>query len=307
MGDALITRARERQPSRARARVDSVEGMVDRDDVRRTERAARDAASDAEQHASRLERSRGMRIAARVGHVANGVVHLALAGIVVAVAVGAGSGSADQGGAMQAIASTPLGVVALWVVSIALLGLAGFAVLEGVAHRASDGAKALVKGIGKAVAYGAVAATGIRTALGGSSDGDQQAQSATGQLMAQPLGQVLVGVVGVGILAVGVAFVVQGVRRSFARHIAPPASARSVAMALGVVGYVAKGVAVAIVGVLFVAAALAHDPSQAGGLDDALRSLQQLPFGVVVLLVVGLGIGAYGVFSIARGIWAAKR
>ncbi|WP_172802263.1 DUF1206 domain-containing protein [Agrococcus jejuensis] len=281
--------------------------MVDRHDVRRASDAAKGAADDAERHASRLERSRGMRVAARVGHVANGIVHLALAGIVVAVAVGAGGGSADQGGAMQALASTPAGVGALWAVAIAMLALAAFAVLEGIAQRASDGAKALAKGIGKAIAYGAVAVTGIRTALGGGSDGDQQAQSATGQLMAQPLGQVLVGIVGVGILAIGIAFVVMGVRRSFEKHISPPASARRAAMALGVVGYVAKGVAIAVVGVLFVAAAIAHDPSQAGGLDDALKSLQQLPFGVVLLLVVGLGIGAYGVFSIARGVWASKR
>lgn len=281
--------------------------MVDRHDVQRAAGAARGAAGDAERHASRLERSRGMRAAARVGHVANGIVHLALGGIAVAVAVGAGGGSADQGGAMQALASTPAGVGALWAVAIAMLALAAFAVLEGIARRASDGAKALAKGIGKAIAYGAVAVTGIRTALGGGSDGDQQAQSATGALMAQPLGQVLVGVVGLGIVAIGVAFVVLGVRRSFEEHIAPPASARRAAVALGVAGYVAKGVAIVVVGTLFVAAAVALDPSQAGGLDDALKSLQQLPFGVVLLVAVGLGIGAYGVFCIVRGIWAAKR
>lgn len=282
--------------------------MVDGHDVRRAAGAARGAAGDAEQQASRLERSRGMRVAARVGQVANGLVHLALGGIAIAVATGAGGGSADQSGAMQAIASTPAGVAALWAVSLALLALAGFALLEGVAHRASDGAKALATGVGKAVVYAAVAVTGIRTALGGSGGGgDQEAQSATGQLMAQPFGQILVGVVGVGILAIGVAFVVQGVRRSFERHISPPPSARRAARVLGVVGYVAKGVAIGIVGVLFTTAAITRDSEEAGGLDDALKSLQELPFGVVLLVVVGLGIGAYGVFSIARGIWASKR
>lgn len=279
--------------------------------MRQAAGAAKRAAGDAEHHASRLERSRTMRTLARVGHVANGVVHLALAGVAVAVAVGAGGGSADQGGAMQAIASTPLGVAALWAIAIAMIALAVFAVLEGVAQRGSEGAKALAKGLGKAVAYGAITATGISTALrgggGGGGGGDEQAQSATGTLMAQPLGQVLVGIVGAGIVAVGVAFVVQGIRQSFQKHISPPAEARHAATVLGVVGYVAKGVAIGVVGLLFVVAAIAHDPSQAGGLDDALRSLQQLPFGPVVLLAVALGIGAYGVFSIGRGIWTTKR
>ncbi|MFC7431924.1 MULTISPECIES: DUF1206 domain-containing protein [unclassified Agrococcus] len=285
--------------------------MVERSDVRQAAGAAKRAAGGAERHASRLERSRTMRTLARAGHVANGVVHLALAGVAVAVAVGAGGGSADQGGAMQAIASTPLGVAALWAIAIAMLALAIFAVVEGVAQRGSDGAKAVAKGLGKAVAYAAIAVTAISTAAGGAGGGggggDEQAQSATGTLMAQPFGQVLVGLVGAGIVAVGVAFVVQGVRQSFQRHISPPPSARHAATVLGVVGYVAKGVAIAVVGGLFVAAAVAHDPEEAGGLDDALKSLQELPFGPVVLLVVALGIGAYGIFSIARGIWTAKR
>ncbi|GAA2175872.1 DUF1206 domain-containing protein [Agrococcus versicolor] len=283
--------------------------MPDRQDVHQATGAARQAAGDAERHASRLERSPVMRTLARAGHVANGLVHLALSGVAVAVAVGAGGGSADQGGAMQSIASTPLGAVVVWAIAVAMIALAVFALLEGVAQRASEGAKALAKGVGKAIAYGAIAATAISTATGsgGGGGGDQQAQSVTGTLMAQPFGQVLVGIVGVGIAAIGIGFVVQGVRRSFEKHISPPASARKAARMLGTVGYVAKGVAIVLVGLLFVVAAVTHDAGQAGGLDDGLKSLQELPFGPIVLLVVALGIGAYGIFSIARGVWTSKR
>jgi hypothetical protein len=283
--------------------------MPDRQDIHQAAGSAKQAAGDAERHASRLERSRTMRTLARAGHVANGLVHLALSGIAVAVAVGAGGGSADQSGAMQSIASTPLGAVVVWAVAIAMLALAVFAVLEGVAERARDGAKALAKGVGKAIAYGAIGVTAITTATGGGGGGggDSQAQSLTGTLMAQPFGQVLVGLIGLGIAAIGVAFIVQGVRRTFERHISPPASARRAARILGTVGYVAKGVAIVLVGVLFVAAAVTHDASQAGGLDAGLKSLQELPFGPVVLLAVALGIGAYGIFAIARGIWTSKR
>ena len=72
----------------------------------------------------------------------------------------------------------------------------------------------------------------------------------------------------------------------------------------GVVGYVAKGVAVAVVGVLFVVAALTHDPEKAGGLDSALRSMAELPFGRVLLWLVGAGLVIYGVYCFARARYA---
>ena len=70
------------------------------------------------------------------------------------------------------------------------------------------------------------------------------------------------------------------------------------------VGYVAKGVAIAVVGVLFVVAAVTHDPEKAGGLDAALKSLAALPFGQVILWIVGAGLVVYGVYCFARARYA---
>ena len=69
-------------------------------------------------------------------------------------------------------------------------------------------------------------------------------------------------------------------------------------------GYVAKGIAIAVVGVLFVAAAVTADPEKAGGLDAALKSLAALPFGTVILWLVGAGLIIYGVFCFARARYA---
>lgn len=267
--------------------------------------AARSAAK-AEDAAVDLEQSAAMRGVARVGHAANGLVHLVIAGIAIGVAAG-GGGSADQSGAMQAIASTPFGLVLLWIVAVALAGLAVFSVFEAVAARRTDGWGEVAKSLGKAIVYGAIAATALTFALGGSSDGDQAPESLSGQLLQQPFGPVLVGLVGAGVVAIGVAFVVQGIRTRFLKHIAPPARTRHFATALGAIGYVAKGVAVAVVGVLFIVAAVTNDPEQAGGLDAALRSLQSLPFGPWLLGAVGVGIAAYGVFCVARAGWPTKR
>ena len=73
---------------------------------------------------------------------------------------------------------------------------------------------------------------------------------------------------------------------------------------LGTVGYVAKGVAIIVVGILFAVAAVKVDPDDSTGLDGALKSLASLPFGMVILIAVGLGLIAYGVYTFVRARYA---
>src|SRR6478735_7163961 len=74
----------------------------------------------------------------------------------------------------------------------------------------------------------------------------------------------------------------------------------SVYVLMGKIGYIAKGVAIAIVGGLFCYAAITHDPKKSGGLDQALQTVLEQPFGQVLLTAIALGIAAYGVFCFAR-------
>jgi hypothetical protein len=48
--------------------------------------------------------------------------------------------------------------------------------------------------------------------------------------------------------------------------------------------------------------AITFDPGKTGGLDGALKSLTQLPYGVVLLVAIGLGLIAYGVFWCVRSV-----
>ena len=122
--------------------------------------------------------------------------------------------------------------------------------------------------------------------------------------MANPFGAVLVGLIGAGIAAIGVYFVVKGARKTFREDVAPPARWQRLVDMLGTAGYVAKGVAVVIVGALFVIAAVRHDPEEAGGLDGALQSLTTVPGGVIALVAIALGLMLYGVYCFARGLWS---
>jgi hypothetical protein len=72
---------------------------------------------------------------------------------------------------------------------------------------------------------------------------------------------------------------------------------------LGQAGYIAKGIAVGIVGALFVWAAISYEPKEVGGLDSALKTLLDQPYGAWLLSAVALGLGAFGVFCFAWARW----
>jgi type IV secretory pathway VirB2 component (pilin) len=67
-----------------------------------------------------------------------------------------------------------------------------------------------------------------------------------------------------------------------------------------VTGYVAKGVVLAGAGLLVIVATLQADPSKAAGLDAAVKTLGQAPFGKFLLIIAAIGIAAFGAYSFVR-------
>lgn len=265
------------------------------------------AGHQAKRTANEAQDSTAVRTLARFGFAANGLVHLLIGGIALGVARG-GGGEADQTGALSALAAQPGGVVVLWVCAIGLLGLALWGVLEVFLVSPGDSAAETwgkrAKEAAKAIVYAALGVTTLRFAMGGSSSSSQSSESASAQVLQAPGGVVLLVIVGLAILVVGGVFVYRGVTKRFLKNIATPAGTTGTVVTwLGIVGYAAKGVVLAVLGVLVILAAVQHDPSQAGGLDEALKSLVELPFGVPLLSGVAVGLIAYGVFCFARARW----
>lgn len=258
---------------------------------------------DATRAARKVSDSRYFRILARGGYAVNGLLHLLIGGIAVGVATGAG-GEADQSGALGQLAATPGGVFVLWAVVIGLVALGLWQIVEAIlvppqeskrkwAHRVVE--------FGKALAYLAVAATAFTFANGGSSDSESEAQSLSSALIGTAGGVILLLAIGLAVVAIGGYYCFKGVSKKFTEDISVPSGTTgTVIVVLGVGGYVAKGIALAIVGILFLVAALTLDASAAAGLDGALKSLTELPFGVILLSAVGAGLIAFGLYSFAR-------
>ncbi len=257
--------------------------------------------------AAAAEDSTVFRTLARIGYVVLGIVHIVVGAIAISIVTG-GGGEADQSGAMEKIRQTPVGVLLLWVIALGLLALAIWQIAEAFLERNPDTKKKWgyrVKYIGTAVAYIAIAWTALVYALGGQSDSSESSQSFGAQLLATPAGVVVLVLVGLVVGAIGIAFIVRGLTRAFEKHLNLPAGvARPGIVTFGVVGYVAKGIAIAVTGILFVVAALTHDPAKATGLDGALHALAALPYGPIILWIVGAGLVIYGLFCFARARYA---
>lgn len=251
--------------------------------------------------ADQVEGNAVVQIGARAGYAVSGVLHLLIAWIALQIAWFASGKSADQSGALQALADNSLGRLTLWVAVVGFIALGLWQLANAVSAPPSAETSPWafrVKGIAKAVVYLALAWTSFGFAKG--QPGSSKAQSAdfTATLLQQSGGRVLVGAIGAGVIGVGGYHVMKGWTKRFLRDLSEHPG--RLATRAGMVGYIAKGAALMVVGVLFVAAALQNSASKATGLDGALRALRQQAFGPWLLTAVGLGIGAFGAYCFAR-------
>ncbi|MFC7485237.1 DUF1206 domain-containing protein [Knoellia sp. CPCC 206453] len=236
---------------------------------------------------------------ARLGYAMSGVIHLLIGWIALNVAwgFGGGSGSADKSGALATVAGGTTGPFLLWLAVVGFFLLAVWEVTEVVVGRHGE-LRHRAKAAGKGVMYAFFAWSAFKVTQGTGGSDEKQADSLTGSLMSNPGGRVLVGLVGLAILAVAGYHAWKGWTKAFLDDLERHPG--DWVVRFGRVGYVAKGVALAVAGSLFIGAAASSRASEAGGLDAALKELRDQPFGPYLLTLVALGIAAYGLYSFAR-------
>jgi hypothetical protein len=264
-----------------------------------------DVSDQAEQLGRQADRSEWMDRAVRLGMVAYGIVHLTIAWLGIQLAFGDHSGAASRNGALKQLAQQPFGEFVVWVVAVGMFLLVVWKLLEAfIDFTMEDGAKKALKpasNVFKAIVYGTLGVAAVRVATGSKSK--SSTSDWTAKLMDQPFGRWLVGLVGLAIIGYGGYLCYRGWSEKFLKHLDAEGRSGDVGRAyklFGKVGYIAKGIAIAVIGVLFVYAAIEHSAKKSGGLDAALHEVLQQPFGPVLLFVISIGIGCYGLFCFAR-------
>lgn len=260
--------------------------------------------------AARLAKnSKPLKALARLGFAVNGMMHGLIGYLALTIALSAASPKADQSGAFGGLAATPGGVFLLWTVVVGMFALGLWLLLGAFLLKGGDPKRKWSHRVieaGKALAYFFLGGTAFTFAMGGATDSASTAGGASASLLGSPGGVFLLFAIGLLVLGIGAFFVYKGVTKKFTADLAlPPGTAGKATVYLGVAGYVAKGVALAVVAILILVAALTLDPSKSTGLDGALKTLAGLPFGPVILVVVGIGLIAYGVYCFVRA-WRAR-
>jgi hypothetical protein len=261
--------------------------------------------------ADQLHRSKLLEVGMRVGVVAFGVVHLLIAWIALQLAWATDKRSANTRGALHSLAAQPFGGVLLWLTAIGLVGLAIWQFLEAAIGRSNrrgfERIRRRLTCLGRAVVCTALAvlAFGMASGSGGGSNGSSK-DTMTARVLNMTGGQVLVTLLGLAIVGIGIFEIAYGVRKSFKDDLDRRATTGphgQAVLRLGQAGYIAKGIAIGIVGILFAWAAITYEPKKVGGLDAALNTLLDQPYGAWLLSAVALGIGAFGLYCFAWARW----
>ncbi len=251
--------------------------------------------------------SKAFEYTARVGFAASGVLHLLVAFIILRLAFGSG-GNADQSGALATLAKQPGGTLMLWVAAIGLFALGLWRVAEAIvgskpgerSGQQQDDSPAWkrAKSLGLAIFNFAIAFSAVRFAMGSGQSSGQQNSGLSAQLMQSGWGKALLIAVGLGVAAVGGYHVYKGASKKFLKDLRTVGGTGITAV--GVTGYVAKGLVLVGAGLLVIFATLTTDPSKAAGIDAAVKTLGQAPFGKFLLILAALGLAAFGAYSFVR-------
>jgi type IV secretory pathway VirB2 component (pilin) len=245
---------------------------------------------------------------ARAGLTARGVIYILVGWVAVLVALGHGSHEADQEGALQLLAGKPYGLVSLWLLGIGFAAYALWRLSEAVFGVTGDrpGPGPRLKSLARAIIYAGLSYLTFTVIAGTARSQSGRQQDITATAMHHTSGRVLVGVVGLIIVVCGIALVAEGARKKFMKYLQTgrmSARTRRVVELLGMTGTIARGLVFALVGVLVVVAAATHKASESGGIDKALLTLRNQPFGEFLTILAALGLAVFGVYGLCEARW----
>lgn len=254
-------------------------------------------------HTARYAKRHPLETLGRVGYAVKGVVYALLGVLAVDAAMGTGNPEGQQG-AFQAVAGTAFGEGLLWVITVGLAAYALWRLVLAVTdpENEGDGAEGAVRRVGYVIsagAYAALAYSAYQTVTASGGSGGDGTEERTQTLLGLPAGKWVVGAIALGILGYGVYQFVRAYKASFMEKFrleGPAARNREWVRRAGQWGLAARGVVYLIVGSFMLQAALQSDADEAGGLDEALATLQQQPYGPWLLGLVAVGLVMYGVY-----------
>lgn len=258
--------------------------------------------------ARQASHTRAAHFLARAGLTARGIIYILIGWVAVLVALGRSSREADQQGALQMLAGKPYGLVSLWLLALGFAAYALWRLSEAAFGVTGEkpGAGPRLKSLGRAIIYAGFSYLTFTVIAGHAHSQSGRQQDITSTAMQHTSGRVLVGLIGLAVVAAGITLVVEGARKKFMKQLETgrmSARTRRVVGWLGMTGTIARGVVFALAGVLVIDAAVTHHAAESGGIDKALLTLRNQPFGEALMLLAALGLLIFGVYGLCEARW----
>lgn len=239
---------------------------------------------------------------ARFGYATKGIVYGLVGILAILAAFNVGGKTTDTNGALETITTQPFGQFLLILIAVGLVGYVLWCVVQALQNPEHKKITSRIGSAISAVIYTSLALNAVALAQGSGNSGNRNSERDwTALLLGQPFGQWLVAAVGTIIIGFGFYQFYQAYRAKFRQQINLSGLDRekqSWIVRISRFGIAARGVVLTIIGFFLIQAARQSNPNQAKGLDGALQSLAQQPFGKILLALVAFGLVAYGVYML---------
>jgi len=247
-------------------------------------------------------KSRLVLVIARVGYVARGVLFTCIGVLTLFAALGLGGREAGFQEAIRSLLQKPIGGYLALCLGIGLLCFAVWRFIEAVAP-SDQRAESLFQRAafaGSGLFYLGLTAwtlSAFFSATASRASSDRTAREWTGRLLELPVGAVVTGAIGLGLIVTGAILLVRACKPHFKSAVALHPRAPALIPALGRYGLAARALVYAEIGGFLVYAAFTYSSREAKGLAGAFRTIAQWEGGPVVLSITALGFIAFGIYE----------
>lgn len=238
---------------------------------------------------------------ARLGYAAKGLVY-ALIGVLAVFSawnfhIGQRSDEMNQKGVINFLARQPFGSVLLVAIAVGLAGYALWRLIGALVNPDDKGALSRITYVISAIAYSFIGYLALEVVFGHRVNTEEKSGPRT--VMNQPFGHWLLMIIGVIVMAAALAQIWNGFSGKFMEifKTAQMSSAQCRrARIFGGIGLCGRAVLFALIGGFFFLAGYQHDANSAGGVSDALHTMQKSVGGNWLLALDCAALVCYGIF-----------
>jgi hypothetical protein len=223
-------------------------------------------------------------------------------------ALGRDQQGADRNGAAQLIFEQPFGKILAILLVIGLAGYVIWRLIEGIKdphHRGSD-TKGIVQRVGyvfSGLVYGAFAFSLARTILGtGQSGGGSSRKGLAAKILSTDWGPYALAAIGLLVIGIGLRYLYKAYKNNFVQQLnvqGVQARVKKWISRIGQIGYASRGIVWLIIGFFTLRAGITSNAGEVKDSQGAFTFIEQST-GSIVLLVIAIGVVAYGVYMFVK-------